>query len=215
MQFITGLFGDSGNSILTMLFALGAVLLLIVLGVWLLKFITNLSGNVARGRNRRLSVVDTLSIDQKRQLLIIRRDGVEHLVLIGGPQDVVIETGIPAEDLPATQPARRALPGATLRRTSEPRTSPPSNASAKPSRAAPPQVAPEAPETPPVQAAQTRSLRHTALLRPVAEEPSDRTEQNSEFSAFQPSDSAKQADTAEGSKGAALDETTRNEANRG
>lgn len=43
---------------------------------------------------RRLAVVEHASVDGKRRLVLIRRDGVEHLMMIGGPVDVVIETGI-------------------------------------------------------------------------------------------------------------------------
>jgi len=43
---------------------------------------------------RRLEVVDHASVDSRRKLVLIRRDGVEHLVMTGGPVDVVIETGI-------------------------------------------------------------------------------------------------------------------------
>ena len=50
MQFITSLFSGSGNTVLTAVFALGIVLVLIVLAVWLLKLISNASGRVARGR---------------------------------------------------------------------------------------------------------------------------------------------------------------------
>ena len=32
-----------------------------------------------------------------RKLLLVRRDDVEHLILVGGPVDVVIETGIRVE----------------------------------------------------------------------------------------------------------------------
>lgn len=47
-----------------------------------------------RGRTRRLGVVETAAVDAKRKLYLIRRDDVEHLVIIGGPVDVVVETGI-------------------------------------------------------------------------------------------------------------------------
>ncbi|CAA2138852.1 hypothetical protein [Hyphomicrobium sp. ghe19] len=43
---------------------------------------------------RRLDVVDQASVDSRRKLVLIRRDDVEHLIMIGGPVDVVIETGI-------------------------------------------------------------------------------------------------------------------------
>ncbi|MBY0559180.1 MAG: flagellar biosynthetic protein FliO [Hyphomicrobium sp.] len=43
---------------------------------------------------RRLDVVDQASVDSRRKLVLIRRDDVEHLVMIGGPVDLVIESGI-------------------------------------------------------------------------------------------------------------------------
>ena len=43
---------------------------------------------------RRLGVVEQANVDGRRKLLLIRRDNVEHLVMTGGPVDVVIETGI-------------------------------------------------------------------------------------------------------------------------
>lgn len=43
---------------------------------------------------KRLEVVDQANVDGRRKLLLIRRDGVEHLIMTGGPVDVVIETGI-------------------------------------------------------------------------------------------------------------------------
>lgn len=43
---------------------------------------------------KRLAVVEHASVDGRRKLVLIRRDGVEHLIMTGGPVDVVIETGI-------------------------------------------------------------------------------------------------------------------------
>jgi flagellar protein FliO/FliZ len=47
-----------------------------------------------RGRDRRLAVVETASVDARRKLILLRRDDVEHLIMTGGPVDVLIETGI-------------------------------------------------------------------------------------------------------------------------
>jgi flagellar protein FliO/FliZ len=44
-----------------------------------------------RPRDKRLGVVETVV---KRKLFLVRRDDVEHLVMIGGPIDMLIETGI-------------------------------------------------------------------------------------------------------------------------
>ena len=48
-------------------------------------------------RERRLAYVERAHLDGGRKLVLIRRDDVEHLLLVGGPIDLVIETGIPAE----------------------------------------------------------------------------------------------------------------------
>lgn len=43
---------------------------------------------------KRLGVVEEIAIDGKRRLLLLRRDDIEHLVLTGGPVDLLIEAGI-------------------------------------------------------------------------------------------------------------------------
>ena len=47
-----------------------------------------------RARLPRLGTVDAFDLDRQRQLVIIRRDNVEHLVMIGGPNDLLIESQI-------------------------------------------------------------------------------------------------------------------------
>lgn len=44
----------------------------------------------------RLSVTEQANVDGRRRLLLIRRDDVEHLIMTGGPVDMVIETNIAA-----------------------------------------------------------------------------------------------------------------------
>jgi hypothetical protein len=43
---------------------------------------------------RRLDIVEQSNLDGRRRLVLVRRDDVEHLIMTGGPVDVVIETGI-------------------------------------------------------------------------------------------------------------------------
>jgi flagellar protein FliO/FliZ len=54
----------------------------------------SLNGGSVRHRQQRLGVVDVVDIDSQRQLLLLRRDNIEHLVLIGGPNDLLVESGI-------------------------------------------------------------------------------------------------------------------------
>jgi flagellar protein FliO/FliZ len=63
----------------------------------------------ARGRQPRLGVIEAAAVgDGRRRLLLIRRDNVEHLIMIGGPSDVVIEPNI-VRAIPTT-PVREAPP---------------------------------------------------------------------------------------------------------
>ena len=48
----------------------------------------------------RVHVVEQYNVDSRRRLVLIRRDDVEHLIMTGGPVDVVIETGIAATSVP-------------------------------------------------------------------------------------------------------------------
>ncbi|HEX5999864.1 MAG TPA: hypothetical protein VFZ16_10795 [Hyphomicrobiaceae bacterium] len=61
----------------------------------------------------RLAVSEQAYVDRTRRLILIRRDDVEHLIMTGGPVDVVIETGIPAlheEEEPVLATERRPEP---------------------------------------------------------------------------------------------------------
>lgn len=60
-------------------------------------------------RGQRLSISEYYELDKERRLVLVKRDNVEHLILIGGPQDMVIEQGIGAI---LAQPQRTAPSGA-------------------------------------------------------------------------------------------------------
>lgn len=59
-----------------------------------------------KSREPRLMVLDAAAVDPKRRLVLIRRDEVEHLIMIGGPTDIVIETGIVDRTKAAAVPDR-------------------------------------------------------------------------------------------------------------
>jgi flagellar protein FliO/FliZ len=98
---------------------------LIVLGLigaiaWALRrFGSGRFSDSTRGRQPRLAVIDHASVDGRRRLILVRRDNVEHLLMIGGPTDVVVEPNIvravaSPRDVPGTRPAAgiEALPRA-------------------------------------------------------------------------------------------------------
>ena len=53
--------------------------------------------------SRRLSIVETLMIGPRQRLLIIRCDGVEHLLVSGPDGTSIIESGMTASPLPITR----------------------------------------------------------------------------------------------------------------
>ena len=71
------------------------VLVVVLAAVKLIRSMT-FGTFVAGGRNRktRLAVMDATPVDSHRRLVLIRRDDIEHLLLIGGPTDVVVERDI-------------------------------------------------------------------------------------------------------------------------
>jgi flagellar biogenesis protein FliO len=81
---------------LTFFFAFLAVLLLIGGVAWLIRrFAGNRLGtNTNRGRMPRLAVIDAAAVDGRRRLVLVRRDNIEHLLMIGGPTDIVVEPNI-------------------------------------------------------------------------------------------------------------------------
>ena len=97
----------------TVLFFLSfvAVLALIGLAAWLVRqFAGNrLGANTNRGRMPRLAVIDAAAVDGRRRLVLVRRDNIEHLLMIGGPTDIVVEPNIvratPARDQMSPRPA--------------------------------------------------------------------------------------------------------------
>lgn len=103
---------------LRFILALAAVLALIAGAAWLVRRFGLFGVNPGRRPDqRRLAINAVQPLDARRRLVLVRRDGVEHLLLVGGANDLVIETGIappkpvgsrPASDAGASAPAPAA-----------------------------------------------------------------------------------------------------------
>jgi flagellar protein FliO/FliZ len=78
------------------LLALVAVLGLLAGFAWLARRFGLAGRSFAAGGKRRLAIVEVAPIDAKRRFILIRRDTVEHLVLLGTDSATVIESGIAA-----------------------------------------------------------------------------------------------------------------------
>ncbi|MGC4407447.1 hypothetical protein D4A92_18435 [Rhizobium rosettiformans] len=84
-----------GDKFLVAALGVSLALLCLFIVLWLLRNRAP-SPFVRGGRNRqpRLQVLDAAAVDTRRRIVLVRRDNVEHLVMIGGPTDIVIESGI-------------------------------------------------------------------------------------------------------------------------
>ena len=91
---MNSLFGVELPIFVTFLIAFVIVLALIGAIAWLVRRFGAARLAAGRGRQPRLAVIDAAAVDGRRKLIIIRRDNVEHLLMIGGPTDVVVETNI-------------------------------------------------------------------------------------------------------------------------
>lgn len=87
----------AGNQPLLYAAIAGAVLVIIVFLVLVYRAFfgrrLRMPGSL-RTRQPRLGLVDAQDLDRERQLVLVRRDNVEHLIMIGGPNDLLIESQI-------------------------------------------------------------------------------------------------------------------------
>jgi flagellar protein FliO/FliZ len=72
------------------------IILGVIGGIWwtVRRFGSGRLGTSTRGRQPRLAVIDYASVDNRRRLILVRRDNIEHLLMIGGPTDIVVEPNI-------------------------------------------------------------------------------------------------------------------------
>lgn len=129
MLYLTNLYAENKPLFYAAAMVAVIVVVLLVVVAWRLLFGRGVRvPGAARSRQVRLGVVDVHDIDRERQLVLVRRDNVEHLIMIGGPNDLLIESQIVrvearppreagASGLPAGQAVRapQATPAAAVK----------------------------------------------------------------------------------------------------
>ena len=104
MQWLNDLpFADNRVLQIGFLAACGIAALMVLAILYRLVFARRLRVPGGRTRQPRLGLVDAFSLDGQRQLVLVRRDNIEHLVMIGGPNDVLIEPQINRAMAPARE----------------------------------------------------------------------------------------------------------------
>jgi flagellar protein FliO/FliZ len=173
------LFGAEGSLIVRFVVAFVIVLALLGATFWVIRRFsgTRVGGSSQRGRQPRLAVIDAAPVDGRRRLVLIRRDNVEHLLMIGGTSDIVVEQNI-VRAVPVTPPRDMPVPrapaiseGGPPPRTIADRAQPEDNwTPPEPARSSFPR--PEVPRVPrPLESRPTASERAFAPERSMTPEP--------------------------------------------
>ena len=81
---------DYGQFVLALLFVLG----LIAAAALLARRFGLAQTVLPQSGRRRLAVIESMAVDGKRRLLLVRRDDVEHLLILGPSTEIVVERGI-------------------------------------------------------------------------------------------------------------------------
>nr|WP_206679700.1 flagellar biosynthetic protein FliO [Rhizobium changzhiense] len=155
--------GAYGSRFLLAAGGVGLALLLLIIVLWVIRSRAP-SPFVRGGRNRqpRLQVLDAAAVDARRRLVLVRRDDVEHLIMIGGPSDIVIESRI--------LPAAAEQPDSAIR---------PQPVEQRPIAVARPETPPVSPPRPPV-AARVEPAAEPTFSAPVSPEPRPRPESSAQ-----------------------------------
>src|ERR1700687_3014802 len=141
MQWLSSLpFSDNPVLQIGFLAACGIAALVVLAILYRFVFAHRLRVPGGRTRQPRLGLVDAFSLDGQRQLVLVRRDNVEHLIMIGGPNDVLVESQINR----ALAAARETNLGPVAQSTPNRRTEPVAAPALAPARAAVPPPEPAA-----------------------------------------------------------------------
>ncbi|MDA4848247.1 flagellar biosynthetic protein FliO [Hoeflea poritis] len=179
------LFSTDGMSLYSML----AVGLVILVAIGLLVWNLRRRGHMAfiRGGNSRqprLAVLDATAVDARRRLVLVRRDNVEHLIMIGGPSDIVVERGINRAAMRAAQQDATAQQPAKPAQRPQQQKAPPPQKPAEPIATEPLNI----PAAKPTDKPQEQPKAETAAAKSAPEpetqkKPEQKTEQKAEISA--------------------------------
>ncbi|MBY3151637.1 flagellar biosynthesis protein FliO [Rhizobium laguerreae] len=169
MTMLDDVVGAYGSRFLLAAGGVGLALLLLIIVLWVIRSRAP-SPFVRGGRNRqpRLQVLDAAAVDARRRLVLVRRDDVEHLIMIGGPSDIVIESRI--------LPAAAEPPESAIR---------PQPVEQRPISVARSETPPVSPPRPPV-AARVEPAAEPVFSAPVPPEPRPRPEPSAQPPAQSP-----------------------------
>ena len=152
-EWLSGIVGEAVAPYASIAIGLLVVFLLIALLFRLLKAVS--SGKFGTMHQNRLGIVEAIALEGKRRLVIVRRDDKEHLILIGGQNDLVVEQGFekaPSQGDPVASAKPQAKPAAqpatqATQPAAQPAAQPQNTQAAQPATQAPATAQAAAPST--------------------------------------------------------------------
>ncbi|WP_336279330.1 hypothetical protein [Bartonella sp. CB175] len=85
---------SAANIAISFVFLIMIIAVISAIIMFLYRLNTGSSNIRKKKRQLRLTICETIAIDRTRRLILVRRDSTEHLILIGGQTDVVVESNI-------------------------------------------------------------------------------------------------------------------------
>lgn len=134
-EWLNGIVGEAVAPYVSFAIALIIVLILIAILFRIIKAFTG--GKFGNVHQNRLRIIEGMALEGKRRLVIVRRDNIEHLLLIGGENDLVIEQGIQRQPAPVTR-ATKTAPSATQKMMAPQDTPKPTQQKTAPPQSPPP-----------------------------------------------------------------------------
>ncbi|MEP3234067.1 MAG: hypothetical protein ABJO30_14675 [Hyphomicrobiales bacterium] len=144
------------------------LLIVIVLIIILLRVLRSFTGGMFGNKSQnRLGVIEAAAVDNKRRLVLVRRDNVEHLIMIGGTSDILVEAGI-NRSAAGPRPSQPPAPTGAARMAATPTPAAPTpTQSAAPQAAAQRAPTPATPAPAPVQQAPAQQAKAPAQQAPA------------------------------------------------
>lgn len=87
-------FNTQNQTIFTAILLTSCAILVVLAAFWFLKKRGLINIQHLKSKQARMKIVEVIAIDTKRRLVLVSRDNQEHLILIGGNNDLIVENNI-------------------------------------------------------------------------------------------------------------------------
>ena len=93
-------------------YASALILVLALMGILavIVRKMNGLQNSGFMGRQPRLNIIEQRAIDSRHKMVLVRRDAVEHLIILSNTGETVVETGITPPITPEKPTNKKDIP---------------------------------------------------------------------------------------------------------